>query len=419
MWKIEIYNPQTGITENITNKVLKISPNTKLDNESNTFELICKNLTKDYEFCYISIYKDSNLKYNGIILNQTDEEVFPIKKSSLSCVDWSFIFSRRVVAEKYTTADSTQGRPDLILIDIVSKYAPEFTTNNIRQATETSIIQQDEVLSFPYIYLLDAFKKVLNHLSDWHWYVDPSKDVHFFKGYETDGVTFGPDEQGKYNFNINSLRVSYKGEQTANRVWIVGAKRSAPNFIEQYFTGDGKQRYFSLAYEPNYTEIYVDGVLKKSKLEINDDGNQDFLINKKDKIIYIPDNISTPFTGEIKVKYKPTIQVVDYFENPASIATYGLIEKVIKDRDIADRLSARKIGKAEIKKKSIKKRVVSISTRENVEIGQRCYLDINIQKTVNGELIKWDIQGYFLVKSVSSEITVKDEVHSVELEEIL
>lgn len=404
-WGITIYNPATTQNLNIGSRVLQIAADEKLDSENNTFTVTCKNIYENHKFHFITAKKDGDIEYAGIVLNQQDRDS-GLKISELSCVDWSYIFNTRIVAETFLSTDTCQGKPDLILKSLIQKYAPELTFNNVHACP--NVIKR---LQFQYIPMMDTVKKIMDNIPGWHWYVDPLKDVHFFDGSETKGVTFGPDETGKYNFMVNSLSVQHLGERSANRIWVVGAKQASPSYVEQFFTGDGQQRYFTIAYEPNYTDIYIDGVLKRSKLESNDDGEQDFLINKKEKVIYIPDNITPPFTGAIKVRYRPTVQVIDYFENPASIAAYGLYEKAVKNKDIMDRLSARQFGKAQIKKKSMNKRLVSLATREIVKIGQRCSINI-----ITGA---WDVVGDFLATAVGTTITPADEIRVVELEEIL
>lgn len=406
-WTYEIYNPSTATTVNITSRTTMLQAGEKLDAETNEFKLICKNINSIHKFQIITVKKDGVIKYAGAIINQEDSDKGTYKATQFNAFDWTYIFSNRIVAETYESTDAFLGRPDLIIKDMIANAAPELTVANVDVCDVTSI----EFLQFPYVQLMEAVGKVMDYIPGWHFYVDALKDVHLFNQYESDGVTFGPDENGKYNFSIKSLRVQYIGEQQVNRLWIIGAKQAQSAYIEQFYTGDGQQRYFSLAYEPNFTEIYVNDVLMASKLESNDDGAQDFLINKSQRVFFIPDNIVTPFTGAIKVRYRPTKQVIDYFENAPNIATFGLYEKVVKNKDITDKLSARQFGKAEIKRKAAEKRIVQLTTREDVTIGQRCKLNIVVDT--------WNIVGYFVVASVDSTITPADEVRSVTLEEIV
>jgi hypothetical protein len=261
---------------------------------------------------------------------------------------------------------------------------------------------------------MDAIGKTFEHAYNYYWYVDETLDAHMFYQFETTGATI--TESGVLS---GSLKVEYEGDQTANRIWIVGAKQVGSTFLYEYFTGDGNNRRFLMPYEPNYTDIYLDTgggyVLKTSALEQNDNGGYDFLINKKQKLIMIPDNVGTPWTGAIKVKYKPTIQLIDYYENPGEAATYGLIEKVVRNKDITDKLTSVKFGRSEIKRKSATKRKVSFATRTERQIGTKHTVDITtvVQKGT------WSISGDFVVTNVTMNTNMTDIVYTVELEELI
>ena len=405
-WTYEIYDPLTATTYDITSRTLELRAGEKLDAETNEFKVVCRDINLVHKFHTMTVKKDGVVKYAGFIIIQEDSDKI-YKHTQFSCFDWTYIFSNRIIADTYESTDAYLGRPDLIIKDMITTAAPELTVVNVDVCDVTAI----EYLQFPYVQLMESIAKVMDYIPGWHFYVDPAKDVHLFNNYESVGVTFGPDVNGDYNFSIKSLKVQYIGDRQVNKLWIIGAKQAQAAYIEQFYIGDGSQRYFSLAYEPNFTEIYLDGVLKDSLLESNDDGAQDFLINKQQKVFFIPSNIVTPFTGTIKARYRPTKQVIDYFEDPTNIALYGLYEKVVKNKDITDKLSARQYGKAEIRRKATSKRIVQLTTREEVSIGERCELNIVVDE--------WDIQGYFVVQSVDTSVTPADEVRSVTLEEIV
>lgn len=419
-WTVEVYDPSIDTTYDITNKTLQINTQEQLGAKSNTFSIRCKLINLIHKFHTITIKEDTVIKYAGTIITQSDEDEIN-KITAFNCVDWSYIFTHRLIAKIYESDDVFEGRPDLIIKDMIDNGAPEITKNNIQVCNETI-----DFLEFQYKLMMECTKEVFDFIPDWRWYVDAEKDFHFFRQFETDGVTFGPDAStGDYNFNINSLKIEYIGDQQVNRLWIIGAKQAQSTPIDQYFDADGNERYFNLAYEPNYTNVYLNtvtpydplnDVLMTSKLESNDDGDQDFLINKTQKIFFIPANIATAFTGKIRINYRPTRQLIDYFENAPNISTYGLYEKAIKNKNITDRLGARQFGKAEIRRKSEQKRLVKFKTREDVTIGQRCYLNIVVSDEKKGD---WNIVGYFLVRGLTTNISSVDVVRSVELEEIL
>lgn len=378
----------------VSDKVFSINMAESIGRQNNTFSFTTKDINDLYTYKEVVVSENSNKRLAGMVLEQSFSEK-GIKVAEFQCVDYNYILQNRVVAATYQNKTV-----DYILEDLILKYAKEFTLNNLRTCTITI-----ESIAFNYVSLSEAIQRVLEYAIGWYYYVDANRDFHLFNSFETTGKNIVA-VNGKYPYIRNTLKVRYSAQNVTDRVWIVGSKQASSKEISQYLTGDGQQRYFTLAYEPNYTKVYVDGVLKDSALESNDNSDQDFLINKKNKVIFIPD-YRTPFTGTIKVSYKPTIQVIDYFENTKSQNPYP-IEKIIKNKDITDKTTARQFGKAEIKRRSKPKTFISFTTREDMKIGQKCYVSIP----------EYNIDGSFLVLSVNTNITPSDTVRSVELEEI-
>lgn len=398
-WLIQLYNPDDKVTYDISSRTLELNINEALDSDVTTFTITAKGIYNVHLFSRVTIKRNGVTYLTGIVLNQTDNDggVVDHKITTFECEDWGHLLTKRIVAKTYTDMF-----PSLIISDILDRHLPEYTYTNLQLCPILL-----ERMKFDYVSAKEAIENVFDQLDDtWHWFLDKNKDFHMFHIYESDGTTFT-----KNNISLNTLRVEYTGQEHINKVWIVGRKQASSAFIEQYFTGDGTQRYFSLAYEPNFTEIYVNGVLKDSSLEANDDGTRDFLINKNEKVFYTP-GYKSAFTGTIKAKYKPTKQFIDYYENNTDKATYGLMEKAVKSQDITDKLEARRYGQAEVKKKSQIKRKVSFQSRASgISLGQRCR--VNIASTY------WNVSGWFLITRVKKNISAEDEIIQFELEEII
>ena len=379
------------------NKAIGASISNQLNRQNSTFTVEAKGIDSTYHFEECVIKQDTDTIAAGIITGQSFKES-GIKKTTITVNDFYYVFQRRIVIERFENR-----RVSDILKALITKYASEFSTAFIDDTLT-------EVDSFEceYILLSEAITKLMGYLSGWYYYIDADKAFHLFEGYETDGVRFEPDANGKCNYLKDTLQVDYDAENVVKRVWVVGAKQSASSAVMQYFTCDGQQRYFTLAYEPNYTEVYLNDVLQESLLEENDDGQQGFLINKTNRVVFIPDYVETPYTGTLKVVYNPTVQVIEYFEDAAGDSPY-LLEKVVKNKDITDKMTARAFGRAEIKRvKSIKAKI-RLSTYEKANIGQRCYV----------KDIAYGIDGYFLVTRAQAKCqTIGTVLYTLELEEI-
>ncbi len=389
MWKITVGNDE------VQNKIMGISVSENLGSQNNNYKLRCKEIDKLYHFKELIIQQGNKKRFGGIVLQQDFKDI-GIKVCNISATDYNHILQNRIVAENFVNMKIRD-----VLVFLLSKYAPEITTNNLKPC---EVIL--EKISFDYITLSEALKSIMEYIPNWHYYIDQDRDFHLFSVFERNGVSFVKQSNGKYNFLYKTLNVDYSATNIVNRVWIVGSKRAASKEVTQYFLGDGRQRYFNLAYEPNDVAVYVDGEMKEVAID-KDANNKDFLISKKNKLLYIPENITTPFIGEIRVVYKPTIQVIDFFENTQSENPY-LIEKIIKNKNITDKMAARQYGKAEIRRHSKVKTYLKFSTKEDIKIGERCFVKID----------EYDVNGYFLVTQVNTEINPSETVRGVELEEI-
>lgn len=402
-----IYDPAVSQNYDITSRLKSLSTGYALDNEVSSVSFTCQDIDLCHLFNDFTLNKDGVTKFKGKIQSQEDSDQ-GYKETRFEAVDFGWLLQKRIAIERYVSKT-----PDYIIKDLITKYVPELTANNV-DACGTVL----EKLDCLYVNVDKVMSDLMSMLSGWHWYIDETLDIHFFYTYETDGPSFQKDIiTGKYNFWLDSLQVKYEGYGHANRVWIVGRKQASSNFIHEYYTGDGIRRYFPLSYEPNETEVYVGGILKDSSLEVNDNGSRDFLINKTDRVIYIPSYKALYSTGAngIDIKYKPTIQFVDKNENQSDIAKFGLYEKVIKNQDVKDRVAARQYGKAEVRKGTQIRRIVYFNTQQEVKLGQRCR--VNVAEPA----LHWNIVGYFLVTSVKREVIDggKFEYINVGMEELL
>jgi hypothetical protein len=174
---IEIYNPTTSTTYDITSNTLKIDSSEKLGAENNTFRLSCFDIALVHKYNTITITINSVVRFRGIIVNQFDSSENGIKYTELECYDYSFLLNNRIIAEVYES-DTI----DTILKDIISKCTSELTTTNVSSSSVTI-----DKLKFDYIAGLEAIKKLFEHTYNYYWYVDASKDVHMFYNYETIG----------------------------------------------------------------------------------------------------------------------------------------------------------------------------------------------------------------------------------------
>jgi hypothetical protein len=399
----KLVDVESSTVIDITNKVYQASMSEELDKQVDDFNLECFRLSAMHTMDRVEIYEDSTLLLSGRIVQQVDTSDGVERISTMTCKTDADRFMYRIVAETFTIDSPEAGRPDEIIKTLIRKYAPEYTTNYVN----VPITKIDTVLQFKYELLFNCIAKVAE-LVNWHWYVDNQKNVHFFEKDEgLNPIVF----DSRVNMLRGSLKVETDMREPINRVWILGSKYTSPNFFDEYFVGDGQNRLFKLASIPNYTEIYVDGVKQKELLENNDDGSAHFLTNKKEKYARVPDYQPPPAVGaNIKIRYRPTIEVIDYFEDPGSVQKYGLFERAVKNRDLTDRILARKYGRTFLKSLAEKRRIATFSTREtSVNVGQR----IRLVAPILG------VDGEWLVTNISTSLSPSDTIKTIKCLEVI
>jgi len=269
------------------------------------------------------------------------------------CEDAVTRMRRRLVARIYEGQ-----RADAIVADLLARYMPEATP----VLPDLSAVID---MTYNYVTLEEAVNRIAESTGA-DWILLPDDTFRMFTD-AWDGPTipvYDPD-----NILGESFTDEVVNAQFANRVWVLGAKQAAEAYKAQTFSGNSS--VFPLAYEPNYTEVRVNGVARQVHLKDNRQPDTEFIVDKKRKAVEALISLSASDTVEIR--YRPTIEVVDYFEDPASVRTYGLYEVAIKDRKITDKTAARQRGRAALRRSATQRPVFSWQTDGTWDVypGQR------------------------------------------------
>lgn len=357
-------------------------------------EIDCYNIANNHVMDTVSLIVDGVLCFTGKIKGQEDTKNGLTKVSRLSAVDNTDKLQRLLVAQVYENKT-----PKEMLNDLITRYAPW---------VDTSLVQdlggQVESMFFNYDTLSAAIQKLAD-LSGAYWYLDPNNKLHFFENY--DSVSSKTYDSTK-NILKDTFNLATEAADLCNRVWVIGAKSAAANYINQYWTGDGNNAVFSLAYVPNYVDIWENGTPKTVEVEKGTDSEKDYTYDKKNKVLKrVGGNL--PSGVLLRMRYKPTIQVIDYFEDPNSVAKYGLYEKAIRDKKITDKTAARKRGRSELKRNKSLVRVPSFSTRD---------WKINIGQLVSVKVESFSFLAACRIDSISVQFTPQDIVADISATEV-
>ncbi|NOK23976.1 hypothetical protein HMI50_44145, partial [Corallococcus carmarthensis] len=230
--------------------------------------------------------------------------------------------------------------------DLIAQFAPWVDTSLVNDIGGTL-----ETMRFDYDTLGEAIQK-LAEIAGAYWHLDHDDKLHFFASYDgVSEINFDASLSGKLQGSIlrDSFQLRTTAMDLANRVWVIGAKSAAGTYTEQYWTGDGNNSVFSLAYEPNYPDVWENGVQKTIEVDKGVGSEKDYTYDKKNRVLK---RTAGPLPSGVllRFRYRPTVQIIDFFEDSASVATYGLYEKAIRDKKITDRAAARKRGRAALKR---------------------------------------------------------------------
>ena len=328
---------------------LSISSSTSSNNASSSFNLVMKNNDGKYSSIFnigdeIIIYADKNSSpattkiFTGIIEEINFNGRSQTEKISLNGRDYSArLMDVSIPPEIYNATEVS-----VIVIDLITKYSNNITTNNVNVTTTTL-----NHISFNQIPLFDVIKQ-LAELSNSIFWVDENKDLHFEdKSINSSGITLN-------NTNIISTTFKISNREVYNSIWVYGNKNlSAYN---EDFTTLGAATtgsVFTLSYKPHNTNVTVnDNSMRGGIYEMlyTNPSGIEYLINYDAQNIifvsgtYAGDNI--PVSGaSIDVNYQRATPIIKFGRNINSISQYGEKTKIIVDKSIRDPILAEEIVK--------------------------------------------------------------------------
>ncbi len=290
----------------------------------------------------------------------------------VKCVDHTYAFDAQLVSTTYeneTVAD--------IIDDIVTNFTDgSFTTLNV---VSTFVIKK---IVFNQVEPSRCVKR-LAEILQYHWYIDPDKDIHFFP-ILTESAPFDlTDSSGNYVYR--SLIRRLEGSQLANRVIVRGGQYDeASTFTDDITVSGDASLSFTLPYQMANLAISVDTgggfVSKTVGVEFIDDFTSvDVLYNFQNSSI----RFETVLSGGDVIRFSGNrkIRVLAIAQDAASIAQFGTRSKLIRDTTIEDLNIARKRAQAEIVRFKDELTEINFTTRT---IGLNVGMSMNLNSAERG-----------------------------------
>ncbi len=288
----------------------------------------------------IIITRDGTRIFGGVITTMQDRLIgTSTLRYEVTAIDYTFFLNRKLVTERYE--DTTIGA---IIDDLVTKYAPDFTTTNVLATVDVASI------AFNRITMSECLRKLAD-LVNFNWYVDYFKDIHFFA---TAGET-APFSITDGNFIQDSLSITKDITQLRNRVIVQGG--DLPTGLRTIkLAGNGETTTFSTQFKfATLPTVLVNGVAQTVGVEyLNEDTGFDCMWDFNQKYIRfttgnIPPAPTSPAVTNIDITGDPLAPLIVNIPAAASIAEFGEYQFAITDTSISTEEQAIERALAELR----------------------------------------------------------------------
>lgn len=276
--------------------------------------------------------------FGGIITSINDKLIgSSTLEYTVTANDFTFQLNRLLVVERYE--DKTI---DFIINDLITKYAPTFSTTNVFANIEIKSI------AFNRISLSECMRKLAD-LVNYIWYVDYFKDIHFMAS----NGELAPFNAVDGNYIRESLTINTDITQLRNRVTVQGAEVPSPARTVLY-AGNGSTTVFATNYKfATKPTVLVGGVPQTVGIDfLDDDLSFNCMWDFNQKYIRFTAGSVPPAPGSgtnISISGTPLSPLVVSIPDSTSITLFGEYEHVITDKNISTEDQAIERALAELK----------------------------------------------------------------------
>lgn len=327
-----------------TNAIKSLSISDAINNQVDTCEFeVEKTIADTYVPALndeVIITRDGTRIFGGVITTMTDELVGDTTlRYDITVIDYTFFLNRRLVTERY------EGQTiEAIIADLLTKYAPDFTSTNTVADIEVASI------AFNRITLSECLRKLAD-LVNFNWYVDYFKDVHFFAS-AGENAPFTVQD-GTYI--RDSLSITKDITQLRNRVIVQGGDLPTASRTVKY-AGNGETATFATQFKfATLPTVLVNGVAQTVGVEyLNEDASFDCMWDFNQKYVRftagnIPPAPTSPAVTNIDITGQPLAPIIVNIPSTASIAAFGEYQFAITDENLLSEEQAIERALAELR----------------------------------------------------------------------
>jgi hypothetical protein len=347
----------------------------------------------------VTLSIDGTLVYGGVIVRIEDIPDGRLKTTyNVTCSDYSRLLASKLANQRYT--DMLAGN---IIKDLIDTYAPGFTYTNVADGPTIPTIFFDRVP------VTEAIQKIAER-TNYAWYVDENKDVHFFTPASVSAPFSLTDTNGNYVWD--SLRLDSDTSQVRNRVVVRGGLEVSETTRTEQFTAStvaAERSIYRLGYKhDSLTAVKVNGVDQTVGVEfLDDDAAYEVMWSFQEKYIRFTSG-HTPASGDtIEITGYPLFPIIVQVSDNDSIASFangsfdGIFEYLIKDDAIKSRDEA--IARASAELEAYSSSIVEAEF-ETYTSGLHSGQTINIQSDVRGINADYVIQSVTATPRTDSQV---------------
>lgn len=240
----------------------------------------------------------------------------------VTCKDYTYEADRVLVTESFE--DMTVAE---ILESIFTTYLPDFTTINCVCVVDVKKVVFNKKTVTRCI-------KELATLTNYHWYIDEEKDLHFFAK-NSKPAPFGISDLSADSGNLvaDSLSLTDDLSQLRNSITVRGAEKKSDSLKTKTVVADGQMSVFETGYKfASKPTVTIGGVAQTVGTENLDTSGYSCYWNYNEKYVRFPASIAD--TSVVAMSGYPLIPIVVEVEDLSSIGTYGKSEYMIVNKDL-------------------------------------------------------------------------------------
>lgn len=177
----------------------------------------------------------TTLIFGGTVVVSEEKIEGLAKFFKVECKDWTHTLDRKLVVQTYVGKTIAY-----IVNDIITLYTTGFTNVS---TTDTTVVSS---ISFNYLTVSEAFKKLASTVGSYSWYVDYTKDIHFYSTASVSAPYSLTDTS--QNFVWDSLTFRSDISQLRNHIILRGGTTSGTEYTD-FKIADGQQNTFFVGYD--------------------------------------------------------------------------------------------------------------------------------------------------------------------------